>query len=158
MAVRSWALCAGRPLPQGRFLVLISARDWVDSKATVWLEGLDKLKIPRTSPGIETATFLCKVLKNYLCSSESKQLLSKCLRTYASYKQKHPFFSQNVIASLVNTVTCMAIAKQRLGKEASTTNRLFSMGSAPRSLLCNGSVNMFQQQRLCFLRSPCRGL
>jgi hypothetical protein len=37
------------------------------------------------------------------------------------------------------------VAKQQLGKRTSTIERLFSMGSAPRPLLCNGSVNKFQQ-------------
>jgi hypothetical protein len=35
----------GRPLPPGKFLVLISVRCWVDPKAIVWLERLGKLKI-----------------------------------------------------------------------------------------------------------------
>jgi hypothetical protein len=38
-----------------------------------------------------------------------------------------------------------------------TIKILFSMGSAPRPLLCNGSVNKPQQQRDCFLCGPCRG-
>jgi hypothetical protein len=32
------------------------------------------------------------------------------------------------------------------------------MESAPWPLLFNGSINMFQQRRLCFLRGPCRGV
>jgi hypothetical protein len=56
MAVRS-ALRAGRPLPPGRILVLISVRGWVDRRAIVWLEGLVELKNLMTSSGIETATF-----------------------------------------------------------------------------------------------------
>jgi hypothetical protein len=40
------------------------------------------------------------------------------LRTYVSYKQTCPFFSQNVVTSLVNTVIRKAIAKQRLAKQA----------------------------------------
>jgi hypothetical protein len=52
--------------------------------------------------------------------------------------------------------TCIPIAKKRVGKQISTTE--FSMSSVPRLLLCNGSVNTLQQQRLCFLRGPCRGI
>jgi hypothetical protein len=55
MAVRFLSLCAGRPLPTGRFLVLISARGCVDPKAIVRLEELGKLKNPVAS-GIEPAT------------------------------------------------------------------------------------------------------
>jgi hypothetical protein len=48
MAVRLSALCAGRPLHPGRFLVLISVRGWVDPRSIVRLEGLGKLKNPVT--------------------------------------------------------------------------------------------------------------
>jgi hypothetical protein len=44
MAVRLSALSAGRPLPPGRFLVVISVRRWVNPRAIVRLEGLGKLK------------------------------------------------------------------------------------------------------------------
>jgi hypothetical protein len=44
MAVRLSALRAGRPLPPGRFLVLISVRGWVDTRDIVRLEGLSQLK------------------------------------------------------------------------------------------------------------------
>jgi hypothetical protein len=44
MAVRLSALSACRPLPPGRFPVLISVRGWVDPRAILQLEGLGKLK------------------------------------------------------------------------------------------------------------------
>jgi hypothetical protein len=44
----------------------------------------------------------------------------------------------------------LSIAKQRLGKQTSTIEKMFSMGSAPRPLLCSGSINMFQQWKAVF--------
>jgi hypothetical protein len=55
MSVRLSALRAGRPLPPGIFLVLISVRGWVDSRAIVRLQGLGKLKIS-SSTGFDPAT------------------------------------------------------------------------------------------------------
>jgi hypothetical protein len=50
------------------FLALISVRGWVNSGATVRLEGLDQLKNPMTSSGIEPMTFLLEVqCFNQLC-------------------------------------------------------------------------------------------
>jgi hypothetical protein len=54
MAVRLSAVCTGRPLPPGRFLVLISVRACVNLRATVKLEGLGQLK---KSNDTEPATF-----------------------------------------------------------------------------------------------------
>jgi hypothetical protein len=48
---------AGRPLPPGRFLVLISVKRRVDPRSIVRLEGLGQLKIPMTSSGLEPAAF-----------------------------------------------------------------------------------------------------
>jgi hypothetical protein len=56
MAVKLSATHVGRPLPPGRFLVLISVRGWVDPRAAVRLEELGQLKNPMT-PGIEPTTF-----------------------------------------------------------------------------------------------------
>jgi hypothetical protein len=45
MAARASTLCTGRPLPPGRFLVLISIRGWIDSRAIAWLEELGQFKL-----------------------------------------------------------------------------------------------------------------
>jgi hypothetical protein len=57
MAVKLSALNPGRPLPPGRFVVLISVRGYVDPRAIVRLEGLGQLKNPIASSGIGPATF-----------------------------------------------------------------------------------------------------
>jgi hypothetical protein len=44
MYVRFWALLAGRFLPSGRFLVLISVKGWVEPRTIVRLEGFGKFK------------------------------------------------------------------------------------------------------------------
>jgi hypothetical protein len=48
---------AGRPLPPGKFLVLIPVTGRDDTRAIVWLEGLGQLNNPMTSSGVEPATF-----------------------------------------------------------------------------------------------------
>jgi hypothetical protein len=47
-------------------------------------------------------------------------------------------------------VNGQSVAKQRLGKQISTIERLFSVGSATRPLLCSGSVKTFQQWKTVF--------
>jgi hypothetical protein len=57
-------------------------------------------------------------------------------------------------------VICISIARQRLGKHASTIERLFSMWPMPRPLLCNGAVNtpktIRDNRRRRFPWDPCK--
>jgi hypothetical protein len=57
MAVRLSALRAGRPLPPGRFQVLIPVRGWGGPRVIIRPEGLYQLKNLLTSSGIEPTTF-----------------------------------------------------------------------------------------------------
>jgi hypothetical protein len=57
MAIKLTVMCAGRPLPPGKFFVLIFVSGSVDPKAIVQLEGLGKLKNPVPSSAIESMTF-----------------------------------------------------------------------------------------------------
>jgi hypothetical protein len=56
MVVRFLALRAGRSLPPGRFLILISDRSLIDPRAIMRLEGLGQSKNPIFSSGMEPAT------------------------------------------------------------------------------------------------------
>jgi hypothetical protein len=78
MAVRLSVLRAGRPLPLGSFLVLISVRGLVDPKdiGLLMLEGLVQLKSKMTSSGNEPTTF---------------RLVEKCLHATACPRQQIHF-------------------------------------------------------------------
>jgi hypothetical protein len=76
-----------RPLPPGRFLVLISVRGLFDPRAIVRMEELDQLKNPVTSSGTEPATF---------------RLVAECLnqlryRVPPSFKVKFLYFDEYLV-------------------------------------------------------------
>jgi hypothetical protein len=76
MVVRSSAIRAGRPLPPGRFLVLVSVRGWVDPRAIVRLEGLYQSKNPMTSPDNRTRDLpTCSIVASPLKKTERKSSL-----------------------------------------------------------------------------------
>ena len=56
MVLRFTTLYTGRLYPQGRFLVLISVRGWVDPRALVRPEEWSQREIPKTTSGVEPAT------------------------------------------------------------------------------------------------------
>ena len=86
--VRLTALGTERLYPQGRSLVLISARDWVDSRAIVRPEGLSQRKSQSPS-GIELATFWvvaqCLNQLRYRVPRIIKFALRKVLKTNSSW-------------------------------------------------------------------------
>jgi hypothetical protein len=77
MAVRLSGLHAGRPLPPRRFLVLIFLRSWVDPRAIVGLEGLDKLKKKFNLIGTRTGDLTA-------CSIMSQSTTLPCTPNYLS--------------------------------------------------------------------------
>jgi hypothetical protein len=60
MAVRLSVLRAGRPLPLGRFLVLISVRGWVDPRFIVRLAG--QCELSQNKSGSENFNVIQEIL------------------------------------------------------------------------------------------------
>jgi hypothetical protein len=97
--VRLSALGAGRHLPPGRLLALISVRGWVDPRAIVLVVGLGKLKNPMTSSEIEPATFgLHSASTNYATAMAVSQIKYSCMVTlYATCYLKFGLLSWEVL-------------------------------------------------------------
>jgi hypothetical protein len=93
-----------RPLPPGRFLVLISVRGCLDSRALVRLERLDQLKNPVTSSGIEPTTFRLaaqglnqlryRMLLPYFNFISRSLLYDSLTKTLGWLEHSHSFISQ----------------------------------------------------------------
>ena len=92
--VRLSALCTDCPYLQEIFLVLISVGSWVNSRATVWPEGLCQSKIPMTQSGIKPATFwLVAQCFNQLCYCMLPLSYKRCV-THDFYS--YHFITQNL--------------------------------------------------------------
>jgi hypothetical protein len=86
MTIRLSVLRAGRNLPPGRFLVLISVRDLVDSRAILRLDGLGKLKKSNYLIGNRTRDFpACSIVPKPTTLPPHVHLLKKLNDTVTNW-------------------------------------------------------------------------
>jgi hypothetical protein len=109
MAVRLSALCAGCPLPPGRFLVLSSVRGWADPRTTVQLEGLGRLKIiqwPHRESNPQPAG--CSIVPQPTTLLHAPNIMAP-IRTYMAvfYDAQHRDSIINNLMDYVPTCSCM---------------------------------------------------
>jgi hypothetical protein len=96
MAVRVSALHAGRPLSPGRFLVLVSFRDWANPRALMQLEGLGQLKNPVTSSGMEPKNF--RLIAYTACPASTKCVSLIAVHSFALYTHTSSAVSSSLTA------------------------------------------------------------
>jgi hypothetical protein len=129
MAVRLSALRAGRPLPPGRFLVLISVRGWVEPRAMVRLDGLGRLKNLMASSGICILWHVDPLLGNARNTCNNRQGIKRSVfyvvRAVSIARQR---VTRHIPAE-ANARNRRSTARQRRGKKALSTIQAVFLGS-----------------------------
>jgi hypothetical protein len=114
MTVRLSALCAGRLLPPGRFLVLVSVRGSVDPRAIVRLEGLGIFKKSNNLIGIRTRDLpACSIVPQPTALPRASNWVHLVLRPlFGLWYQPRMMYDE-----------CGAIGRMRIGRGNRSTQK-----------------------------------